>query len=425
MGTRTLIDFNRQPGNIGAGLRPAQNRRPALRFQIDLLLVLAVIALVIFGVLMVYSASSDFSYQWYGSATHVFERQLIWLGLGTLVCAFLTWMDYHYWRKFALPLMVVSIVGLIAVLFLQDERLGAVRSLFGGSVQPSELAKLALVIYLSVWLYNRRDQLRDLNLGLIPMGVILGLVGSFIVLQPDLSALITICALGVMMFFLVGGDLRQLLVVMALGTIVGVIVLRSGIFPTGTERVNSFLEGIKDPLKYSDHVQRSLEAFIRGGWFGVGIGNSRTKLFNLPFPHTDSVFAVVGEETGFVGAVLLIILYICLMWRGLVIARRAPDGLGMLLAGGLGFWLATEAFINMSVMVGLMPFAGNALPFISAGGSNLMVTMAAVGIMLNVSRSSEKSRQKEERTFSAVVDLRRRDGRRSVSRTRRPANDKR
>ena len=155
---------------------------------------------------------------------------------------------------------------------------------------------------------------------------------------------------------------------------------------------------------------------MRGGWIGVGIGKSQTKLNGLPFPHTDSVFAVVGEETGLLGAVALVGLFLLLMWRGWVISRRAPDGLGMLLAGGLAFWLSLEALINMLVMVGLLPFAGNALPFISAGGSNLLVVMASIGILLNISRVSEKNKQSEEKGFNAVVNLRRGDRRRRVSR---------
>jgi cell division protein FtsW len=146
----------------------------------------------------------------------------------------------------------------------------------------------------------------------------------------------------------------------------------------------------------------------------------------LPFPHTDSVYAVVGEETGVLGSALLAILYLALMWRGWMIARRAPDGLGALLAGGLSFWLALEACINMAVMVGLMPFAGNALPFISSGGSNLFVSLAAVGIILNVSRMSEKAKQNEEKEFNAVVNLRGGDRRRRVSSpVRPPASDER
>jgi cell division protein FtsW len=372
-----------------AELRSAKVHRPK-RLSFDVPLLLVVISTALFGILMVYSASADYSYQIYGSPSYIFMRQLRWLGLGSLVMLFLAWMDYHWWKKFALWLMVGVILALVAVLLIQDTRLGSVRSLFRGSIQPSELAKFGIVIYLSIWLHNRRDMLGNIYLALIPLIVIMGVVGGLIAMQPDLSAVITIGILGGMMFFLAGGSWKHFMIMMLGGFIVGMIVLRSGIFPTGPDRMDSFLAGLKDPLQYSEHVRRSLEAFMRGGWIGVGIGKSQTKLNGLPFPHTDSVFAVVGEETGLIGACLLVILFMLLMAR-LTISRRAPDGLGMLLAGGLTFWVCLEGFINMLVMVGLLPFAGNALPFISSGGSNLMVVMAAVGILLNISRMSEKS----------------------------------
>jgi cell division protein FtsW len=169
-------------------------------------------------------------------------------------------------------------------------------------------------------------------------------------------------------------------------------------------------------------VQRSFEAIIKGGVFGVGLGQADTKLLGLPFAPTDSVFAVVVEELGLLGSLVLIGLYSTLAWRGLMIARRAPDMLGTLLASGITFWIAMEALINMSAMVGLVPFAGNALPFISAGGSNLVSTICGIGIMLNISRQSGESVKKEDndwRSFGAVVDLRRGNGRRSVPRSRR------
>jgi cell division protein FtsW len=395
--------------------RPKTARGKSMhRLSFDLPMVLIVACLLIIGILMVYSASSDFSFQLHGDATYIFRRQLLWVGLGIIAAGAAAWLDYHWWRKLAVPVMLITLGLLIAVLFASNMRLGAVRTLFQGSVQPSELAKLVVVIYLSVWLFYRRDQLHVFSFGLLPLGTILGLVGGFIALQPDLSAVLTVGILGVMMFFLAGGDLRQLIIVLALGGVVGFLVLRSGIFPTGPDRIDSFLTGIKDPTQYSDHVKRAIEAFVQGGWFGAGLGNSRTKLFGLPFPHTDSIFAVVGEELGVLGAIVLVVLFSLLLWRGLVIARRAPDDLGSLMAGGLAFWLALEAFINMSVMVGLMPFAGNALPFISAGGSSLLVTMTAVGVILNVSRMSGKNKVQED-SSGAVVNLRRRDGRRRVS----------
>jgi cell division protein FtsW len=201
--------------------------------------------------------------------------------------------------------------------------------------------------------------------------------------------------------------------------LIGILVIQ--VHPTGQERIADYMVGLKDPTEGSYHVQRSLEAFVNGGWFGVGIGRATAKLTGLPVPPTDSIFAVVGEEMGVFGASLLVLLYGLLMWRGLTIARRAPDNLGSMIAAGIATWICLEAFINMSVLVSLLPFAGNALPFISSGGSNLIASLAGIGILLNISRLSIRKQAEKGKSFNAFVDLRRRDGRRSVSGARRTA----
>ena len=204
MSMRTSVNTN-----IPNMTRPATDTRRPLRLHVDVPLLLVIITLLIFGMLMVYSASWDYSFLYYGSATAVFKRQLMFLGIGCLVTMCLAWMDYHYWRKLAVPAMGMAIAGLVAVLLIGDVRNGAVRALTNGSVQPSELAKVVIVIYLSVWLYAKRDKLSDVSFGLIPLAMILGIVGGLIFLQPDISAVLTIMLLGGLMFFLAGGDLRQ------------------------------------------------------------------------------------------------------------------------------------------------------------------------------------------------------------------------
>jgi cell division protein FtsW len=293
------------------------------------------------------------------------------------------------------------------------------RSILNGSVQPSELAKLVSVIYLSVWLYSKRKDLHHVGFGVIPLSVILGIIGGLILAQPDLSAAGTIILMGGLLFFLAGGDLKQIIIILAVAILVALIVVKFSV--TGQERLTSFLVGLMDPKQASYHVLRSFEAIVQGGLFGLGLGNSQSKMTGLPVPPTDSIFAVIVEEMGVVGAIFLMGLYAMLIWRGMIIARRAPDMLGTLLASGLVAWLGLEALINMSVMVGLMPFAGNALPFISAGGSSLTVSLAAVGILMNISRQrGEMTEQEDEwRSFGAIIDLRRRNGRRRLSRARR------
>jgi len=387
---------------------------------VDVLLVLTVVALVVFGLIMLYSASFDFSFNEYGSSSYMFMRQVRWLGLGIVLTFLLSFFDYHNWRRLVLFAMLATIALLITVLFLNEMRLGAARTLFEGSYQPSEIAKLVTVIYLSVWLYAKRQFLSDLSLGLLPLGVILGVIGGLIYLQPDLSAVGTVMILGGLLFFLAGADIKQIVFLLIAAILIAWIVVQFS--ATGQDRVDSFIAGLQDPTNASYHVQRSFEAIIKGGVFGVGLGQADTKLTGLPFAPTDSIFAVIAEELGLFGSVLLMCLYAMLVWRGLVIARRAPDMLGTLLAAGVTFWIGIEALINMTVMVGLMPFAGNALPFVSAGGSNLISTMCAIGIMLNISRQSgegSKTEKNEWRSFGAVIDMRRGNGRRSVSRPRR------
>jgi cell division protein FtsW len=374
---------------------------------------------------MLYSAGTDFSLRTYGSANYIFDKQLLWMGTGILVALIFSRVDYHLWRKIAVPMMAVSVVLLIAVLINNEVRNNAVRTFFGGSVQPSELAKVITIIYLSVWLCSKREDLQVIQLGLFPLAFILGGIGGLIFLEPDLSAAATIFIMGGLLFFLAGGDLRQIVLFSVVALAAGLLVVETS--TTGKTRIGSYIAGLKDPLNSSDHVLWSLESIYKGGWFGVGIGQATTKLIGLPFAATDSIFAVIVEELGFLGAFGLIGLYAVLAWRGLKISSRAPDHLGSVMAAGLTFWIVIEAGINMAVMVGLVPFAGNALPFVSAGGSNLLTMLAAIGILLNISRQSGQTIpvDEERKTFSASVDLRRRNRRRSESRTRRNANPSR
>ncbi|GAB4578867.1 MAG: putative lipid II flippase FtsW [Anaerolineales bacterium] len=396
---------------LGVGMKATSRNNPGskkrlVQLGVDVPLLLILITLLTFGILMVYSASWDFSLAIYDSATFIFERQLVWVGLGILVATGAAFFDYRRWKRLAVPAMLITVLGLAAVLMVNEIRLNAARSLSEGSYQPSELAKIVMIIYLAVWLDSKREHLHDVSFGLLPLAGILGFVGGLIFLQPDLSAVLTIIALGGLLFFLAGGDLKQIVVLMVVALVVGWLVV--AVSQTGQARIASYLEGVRDPTEASYHVRRSLEAFVKGGWFGVGIGKADTKLTGLPVPPTDSIYAVIGEETGVVGAVGVVLLYGALLWRGLRIALRAPDLLGALLAGGLSLWIVMEAFINMAVMVGLAPFAGNALPLVSAGGSNMLVTMLAMGILLNVSRIASETEEEAPGHASPVLDFRRR-----------------
>jgi len=286
--------------------------------------------------------------------------------------------------------------------------------LIGGSIQPSELAKAVIIIYLSFWLYRRLDSINDVQIAYVPLIVILGITFGLIMLQPDLSAALTVLLMGVILFFLAGGDWKVILLVVVLAVLVGLPLMY--LYPTGRDRISSYLTSLNNPLESSYHIQRSLEAVVKGGWFGVGIGQADTKFTGLPLAPTDSIFAVLVEETGIIGGFFVTVLFMLLVWRGLVIAKNAPDKLGSLIAFGLTAWIGVEAMMNMAVIVGLLPFTGNALPLISAGGSSLVVTLTSIGIIMNISRMSIKHKSSERSPNRAVVDMRRRDGRGSVSR---------
>lgn len=382
---------------------------------VDMPLVVTTFFLILFGLVMVFSASWEISYfEYQGSHTRMFERQLMFVAVGLLGAVILSFLDYHHYKRLAIFGMGITVAALLGVLIVREVRFNATRTLYEGSVMPSEAAKLMIIIYLCVWLYAKRHQINQISFGLIPLGVIIGVLGGLIMLQPDVSAVATLVLIGGILFFVAGGDLKQIFILLGVTILIGWVVVQ--LQPTAKIRMADYSEGLRSPTAASFHVRRSIESFVRGGVFGAGIDNAETKLISLPVPPTDSIFAVVAEETGLLGTTILIGLYMVLTWRGMKIAQNAPDMLGQLLASGLTFWLVTEALINMSMMVGLFPFAGNALPFISLGGSNLIVSLAAVGILMNISRLSNQPERQKERIEHAPDGFSRSDRRRDQSR---------
>jgi cell division protein FtsW len=418
MGDTTTINTT-----ITSAVKPI-NRIRARLHGIDIPLLIAVLCLLVFGLMMVYSSSWKYSMQLGESYSYVFTRQLIWATVGIVVAFGLSFINYHRYRRLVVPMMYITLFLLILVLFWVGEtRLGAKRALFGGSVQPSELAKLVIIIYLSFWLYSKREKLNQISFGLAPLIVMLGITAGLIMGEPDLSAAVTVVILGGIMFFVAGGDLKQIVLVLVVTILLGWIVV--SINATGKARLADYIVGMRDPLQASYQVKRSMEAIVRGGVFGVGIGQSTTKFTGLPVAPTDSIFAVITEETGLLGAFFTIALYGVFLWRGLRIAQKAPDLLGKLLASGITVWLFFEAFVNMAAMVNLMPFAGNALPLISAGGSSLVTAMAGIGLLFGINRFSSKAGESGERSsHNAVVDLRGRNRRRRIPRPGRSASSR-
>ena len=401
-----------------------KSRLRAMREGVDWILVGTVIGLVLFGLIMVYSAGPKFAILQKLTPEYFLERQVLWAILGLVVMFVGSRIDYHLLRRFTVLMMLITLGLLVIVAISGVDTLGARRSAIGGSVRPSELAKLVTIIYVSVWLYSKREVLNDITLGLLPLMGILGITGGLILIQPDLSAAITIILLGGILYFLAGGEWRQIALVMVVSLLVGWVVVN--VYPTGIKRIADYMTALRDPELSSQHVLHSLIAVINGRVFGVGLGLGSTKFTGLPVAPTDSIFAVIAEELGLLGSGVVIVAYLVILWRGLMIAGRASDRLGSLLASGVTIWIVIEAMLNMAVMVGLLPHAGNGLPFISYGGTSMLVSLAGIGILLNVARaadvSSEKNRVSGGNAFGAVVDLRWRDRGRRVSRSGRAAS---
>lgn len=417
-------EFVKQPGNRSLNERDQKPLR-RIYLRMDLPIILATVCLLLFGLIMVYSASADFSFyiskdRSIFSIYSIFLRQVLALALALCAAPVIILFDYHAWKKFLLPAVGVVIFLLLLVLFIGENRYGSRRGLFGGAYQPAELAKFMTVVYVAFWLDSHKEDLKKSFMPLFALVGILSIMGAFIIMQPDYSAVLTILVIGGILFYLAGADWKQISFLM-MGVIIGglLIVL---VTSTGRARVSGWFQGLSDPTAAPYQVQRTLEAFYSGGFFGVGLGQSVTKGTGMPTPHSDSIYAIVGEEFGLLGTIFLLGLYLVILWRGLAISQRAPDNFGMLLSAGMAIWLVMEALINMAQIVNLMPYTGNALPFLSAGGSNLFISVLAIATIMNVSIRSENSKGKNDELFSKVVDLRRWNRRGRVSRTRRPAN---
>jgi cell division protein FtsW len=406
MGERAVTETT-APSEARPKPRPAPNR--LFGFDVSLLILVAV--MVTFGLVMVYSASWDVSYRLFGNPNALTLRQLGNLAFGLVALAVAAFFPLAWFRRLATPLILGTIL-LLFLLLLVSAGAGPRRAFLGGSVQPSELAKLAVIIYLAVWMESKGERLSEWGYGFIPLMTIIGIVGGLILLQPDLSAVLTVGMVALAMFYLAGARISQSAVVTGGSAIVGYILVR--LTNTGRARWKDYVAALVNIQEASYHVQQSLQSFFSGGLIGRGLGASREKFGLLPAPHTDSIFAVVGEELGLIGALLILTLFALLIWRGYRIASQSRDRLGMLLAGGVAFWIGLEALINMSVLLGLLPFAGNALPFFSYGGSNLVMTLAGVGLLLNVSRRQPTTPSTEG--YVSTIGIGWRHRRRRVSR---------
>jgi cell division protein FtsW len=385
----------------------------------DRALLLAVGTLTAFGLVMVFSASEVQGWLWFHNAAYYFERQLMWLALGVVLFWAGAHLDYHRLRPLAWPLGIAT-VGLLLLVLLPHfgvEVNGARRWLRIGplQMQPAELAKIAAIIFMALWLERHRERLASLENGVVPFLALLGFISFLVILERDLGTTLIVAGILLSQFLVAGGRKRHVLLLALIVGLCGYVFIQME--PYRLQRILAFINPWSDPLNTGFQAIQSVVALGSGGFAGVGLGQSIQKYQWLPFAHTDFIFAIVGEETGLIGTSAVLSLFALVAYRGYRVALKAPDAFGSLLACGVTTWIALQALINIATVTVTLPTTGIPLPFISYGGSSLALTLLAVGILMNVSTQSEKVGWIRH----ASIDLGRRHGRTLVPGDRRRA----
>ena len=376
--------------------RPVTFPRQRFLTTLDKPMVAVVVLLLAIGSLMVFSSTWDWSNKTYGTATGFFvEEHLRNVVISVLALVIFAAIDYRFWKRFAFWLLLLTIILLVAVVAFGEVRFGARRSFTGGRLQPGELAEFTIVLYMAAWLGSKNARVDSVLLGMLPFLFVVGTISFLIVQQPDLSSAAIVALTAGVMFFVAGANLLQMAAVGAIGGLVSLVVIQS--WPYAQQRIADFVAGFNDVTLSDYHTLQAITAFLRGGWIGVGIGHSEQKFGALPAPHTDSIFAIIGEELGVFGAAVVVALYIVFAIRGFQFARRSIDNFGTLLCVGFTSWVIIQALLNIAVMTGAVPSTGVPLPFISFGGSSLLVVMIGVGLMLSVYRVATRRKPTSER----------------------------
>lgn len=350
--------------------------------RIHLLLIVLVVSTSLFGLLMIFDASSFISFRDFGTKYHYSTEQLLWMILGFAGLGFFSWFDYKKFYGFSIPLLVTAI-GLLLAVFLPGigiKVLGAHRwiNLHFFVLQPAEFVKLTLAIYLSAW-FSSKEKGRFMAF-LLLMGLVLGLV----LLEPDMGTAIIILCEAFILYFLSGGKIGHFLAAIPVLDFTGLLL--AILSPYRAKRIATFLNPTQDSGSSSYHIRQILIALGSGGWFGVGLGNSLQKYAYLPENTTDSIFAIIAEEIGFIGSLLVLFVLAAIVWCGIKIAIATTDPFGKLLAGGITAFLASQMLINLGAQTALLPLTGVPLPFISYGGSALVIDLCSVGILLNIAK---------------------------------------
>ena len=361
--------------------------------QIDFYFFLTVMSLLAIGLIMVFSASSEAArYASYtnGDAYYFIKRQGLWAIISIGAMFFFANFDYHKLGKWSFPILTASFGALILVLMIGNTVKGGKRwiNLGFSSIQPSEIAKIAIILFFAYSLSKNPDILKKFWSGLMPYLSVLGFVALLLMLEPHFSGTIVILGIGVTILFVAGAKIRHLI-------LLGLPAFCGGFFLVATseyrmQRITAFVDPFKDKLGDGWQIIQSLYAIGSGKLFGLGLGRSRQKFLYIPEPHNDFIFSIVCEELGFIGAMVVLLLFAVLIWRGIKIAMDAPDTFGSLVAVGITTLIAVEVIINIAVVTSSMPVTGMPLPFFSYGGTALLAVMSCMGIMLNISKFSRR-----------------------------------
>ena len=360
--------------------------------RMDYGILLTVTLLCAFGLVMVFSASYYYAQNYAGAdydGYFYLKKQAVYMLIGYPIMLLLSFFDYRRLEKYKVIGFLVSVVLLVAVLIFGEELNGGKRwlKIAGQSIQPSEIAKFGMMLYMCAFMSKKHAIMRDFKRGMLPMLLVIGVICGLVMLQPNMSMAVIVGMMGYALLFAGGADIKQMLL---LGVVlVALFVLFAVIEPYRFARLTSF----RDPWNDGDgglgsgyQLIQSLYALGSGGLFGLGLNNSRQKLLYMTYGESDFIFAILGEELGFVGAVAVMCAYGFIIFRGLRTALRCRDRFGSLLATGITVVFALQVFVNIGVVTGSMPTTGQALPFISAGGSSLLIFLAAMGVLLNISR---------------------------------------
>jgi cell division protein FtsW len=369
---------------------------PSRRGTPDFLLLIMTFALIAFGLLMVYSASSMSASLYYQDSLHFIKRQAIAVALGLILMMFFMNVHYSKLKKWAVPLFLLVLIMLLLVPFIGVENKGATSWFALGplNLQPAEFAKLSLIIYLTALIHKKGERFYEFKKGLLPTLIIIGLYCGLIMLQPDFGSTIILGLIAALVILVGGANLKHFFSLTICGLLLAsLVVLIPFLKDQNTfrsDRISAFLNPWADPLGSGYHITQSLMAFGHGGISGTGFGQSIQKLGFLPAPHNDFIFAIIGEELGFIGSSLFLLFYLLFLWRGILISLRCKDSFGSLLGVGIMGMIGIQALINLGGVTNTIPLTGVTLPFISYGGSSILVLMASIGIVLGLSREQNK-----------------------------------